>query len=129
MFKTKVKQQNLNGPRPAKSASSAEPNILSRVKKMKRAAVYITLTVFITHVTCVRYHSYTGEKISDPEEKRLAAAGVLRWCSVDVAPCSPKDYRRINGSCNNLHRPSRGASLTPYRRLLKPVFAVGNLRG
>lgn len=31
-------------------------------------------------------------------------------------------YRTIDGTCNNLKRPLSGAALTPFRRLLKPIY-------
>lgn len=37
-------------------------------------------------------------------------------------------YRRIDGSCNNHFNSLRGASLTPYSRLLPPNYADGKSR-
>lgn len=42
------------------------------------------------------------------------------------APClKAAKYRSIDGSCNNLNRPTWGASLTPFRRMMPPAYADG----
>lgn len=40
----------------------------------------------------------------------------------DIPPCDPKEGRRVDGSCNNLKNPARGAGHTPFARVLSPVF-------
>ena len=44
-------------------------------------------------------------------------------CSKNL--CFHKQYRSIDGTCNNLGNPMWGASLTAFRRLLKPVYENG----
>ncbi|XP_071494887.1 peroxidasin homolog [Diadema antillarum] len=39
--------------------------------------------------------------------------------------CFHKKYRSFDGSCNNLQHPEWGASLTPFKRLLKPIYENG----
>ena len=39
--------------------------------------------------------------------------------------CYHKKYRTIDGTCNNLDNPMWGASLTAFRRLLRPVYENG----
>ncbi|KAL3275369.1 hypothetical protein HHI36_020136 [Cryptolaemus montrouzieri] len=39
--------------------------------------------------------------------------------------CFHNRYRSIDGSCNNLQNPTWGASLTPFRRILKPIYEDG----
>lgn len=42
--------------------------------------------------------------------------------------CESKEnscYRSIDGTCNNLKNPLNGAALTPFRRLLKPIYEDG----
>jgi len=41
--------------------------------------------------------------------------------------CDPiAKYRRIDGYCNNLEKPSWGAAETPFFRLLNANFSDGN---
>ncbi|XP_022903530.2 peroxidasin [Onthophagus taurus] len=39
--------------------------------------------------------------------------------------CFHSKYRNIDGTCNNLQNPLWGASLTPFRRILKPIYENG----
>ncbi|KAK4877721.1 hypothetical protein RN001_010227 [Aquatica leii] len=39
--------------------------------------------------------------------------------------CFHSRYRSIDGMCNNLQNPSWGASLTAFRRILKPIYENG----
>lgn len=39
--------------------------------------------------------------------------------------CFHSKYRSIDGSCNNLLHPTWGASLTAFRRILKPIYEDG----
>ena len=39
--------------------------------------------------------------------------------------CYHRKYRTQDGSCNNLQHPEWGASLTPFKRLLKPIYENG----
>lgn len=39
--------------------------------------------------------------------------------------CFHMKYRTIDGTCNNLQNPSWGASLTGFRRILKPIYENG----
>uniref|UniRef100_V9GWQ8 Peroxidasin n=1 Tax=Craspedacusta sowerbii TaxID=128124 RepID=V9GWQ8_CRASO len=39
--------------------------------------------------------------------------------------CFHRKYRSIDGSCNNLNHPMWGAALTPFSRLLRPVYENG----
>nr|XP_018667950.1 peroxidasin-like isoform X2 [Ciona intestinalis] len=44
-------------------------------------------------------------------------------CSRDI--CFHRKYRSPDGTCNNLHHPMWGASLTPFHRLLQPIYENG----
>ncbi|XP_075970961.1 peroxidase-like [Anticarsia gemmatalis] len=47
-------------------------------------------------------------------------------CTVSVKlPCDANDWRRTDGSCNNLKYPSRGTHLNPQYRMLPPHFYNG----
>ncbi|XP_050539953.1 peroxidasin isoform X2 [Daktulosphaira vitifoliae] len=39
--------------------------------------------------------------------------------------CFHTKYRTIDGTCNNLQNPMWGASLTPFRRIMKPIYENG----
>lgn len=39
--------------------------------------------------------------------------------------CFHSNYRSIDGTCNNLQHPTWGASLTEFRRILKPIYEDG----
>ena len=41
--------------------------------------------------------------------------------------CNPERFRSIDGSCNNLENSHWGAAMSPFRRLIPPQFADGNL--
>ena len=45
--------------------------------------------------------------------------------SVDCTTASAKAYRTPDGSCNNLNQPLKGASNTPFSRLLPPNYEDG----
>ncbi|XP_050437286.1 peroxidase-like [Adelges cooleyi] len=50
----------------------------------------------------------------------------LDLCAPKVQ-CNPNEkYRSYNGSCNNFVIPTYGASVTPFLRLMDPVYADGN---
>lgn len=50
-----------------------------------------------------------------------------RWCVSEVLPCNPQETRRLDGTCNNLKHPNRGASHTPTYRLLPAHYDKGKL--
>jgi hypothetical protein len=40
--------------------------------------------------------------------------------------CRPEDkFRTLDGTCNNLHAPEKGATMQPFRRILPPVYDDG----
>lgn len=43
----------------------------------------------------------------------------------EIEPCDPNEGRRIDGSCNNLEHPTRGASNTPVFNVLPTIFING----
>lgn len=47
------------------------------------------------------------------------------WCINEVLPCNPDEGRRLDGTCNNLKYPNRGAPHTPQRRLLPAEYDKG----
>ncbi|KAJ0182211.1 hypothetical protein K1T71_001580 [Dendrolimus kikuchii] len=49
----------------------------------------------------------------------------LILCTILVQPCRKDENRRVDGTCTNPHHPSRGASLTPFPRLLPAQYGPG----
>lgn len=45
-----------------------------------------------------------------------------RICTVNIQPCDPEEWKRLDGSCNNLEYPSVGTHRTPTTRLLPPIL-------
>ncbi|PZC78258.1 hypothetical protein B5X24_HaOG202330 [Helicoverpa armigera] len=43
------------------------------------------------------------------------------WCINDIQPCDAEEWRRLDGSCNNLKHPARGTTHTPFYRMLPAV--------
>ncbi|CAH0729037.1 unnamed protein product, partial [Brenthis ino] len=70
----------------------------------------------------VYYESYSGKKLTKEEVKAYTKQNSTFWCINEVIPCNPYEGRRIDGSCNNLKYPNRGAAHTPNLRLLPPEY-------
>ncbi|KAJ8733048.1 hypothetical protein PYW07_015647 [Mythimna separata] len=68
------------------------------------------------------YDSYHGVPIDVSEVKRRDKSNTTFWCVNEIEPCDPLEGRRVDGSCNNLKYPSRGASHTPFTRILPPIY-------
>ncbi|XP_078669070.1 peroxidasin-like isoform X2 [Branchiostoma floridae x Branchiostoma belcheri] len=73
-------------------------------------------------------YSYT--ELISPSHLRLVAN--LSGCSThqQTVNCSDRicfhqRYRSFDGTCNNFQHPMWGAALTPFRRLLKPIYENG----
>lgn len=61
-----------------------------------------------------------GGAFPDPTEFRRL---MKPYCPNRATACNRHDlYRTANGSCNNLHNPSWGASLTTQARLMPPSY-------
>ncbi|KAG6457899.1 hypothetical protein O3G_MSEX010545 [Manduca sexta] len=74
-------------------------------------------------VSCADYYSsYYGAKLTSAQVDAYRSNGTLANCTNVVEPCNPNEPRRINGTCNNLNNPTRGATRTPYYRLLDASF-------
>ncbi|KAG6457885.1 peroxidase [Manduca sexta] len=75
-------------------------------------------------VNCALYYdSYYGKTITREELKRHDKANTTFWCVNEIEPCDPNEWRRVDGSCNNLKNPTRGATHTPFYRVLPPIYA------
>ncbi|XP_059052429.1 peroxidase-like [Achroia grisella] len=70
----------------------------------------------------VYYDSFHGTVIGIEEMKEHVKKNTTFWCTNEIAPCNPNEGRRIDGSCNNLEHPTRGATHTPFYRVLPAVY-------
>ncbi|XP_060801166.1 peroxidase-like [Amyelois transitella] len=68
------------------------------------------------------YDSYLGTEIGIEEIKRYNKINATFWCTNDIEPCNTNEWKRIDGSCNNINHPSIGAANTPQVRLLPAVY-------
>ncbi|KAJ8731725.1 hypothetical protein PYW08_014455 [Mythimna loreyi] len=86
------------------------------------ALLLLQFVTVLCDVKTIFYDSYRGVNITDDEVKSYDARNITFWCVNEIEPCDPLEGRRVDGSCNNLEKPSRGASHTPFIRLLPPYF-------
>ncbi|XP_041976205.1 peroxidase-like [Aricia agestis] len=68
------------------------------------------------------YDAYSGQPITDAQFRDHVRKNTTFWCLNEVAPCDPNEYRRLDGTCNNLRAPNRGAPHTPLVRLLAAEY-------
>ncbi|KRT84503.1 peroxidase [Oryctes borbonicus] len=109
------------------------PNAPAR--ELARAAeVYErTLVNIRRHISKGRAMNFTSDfnyrEILSPEHLDLIAQ--LSGCMTHrtrrncTDMCFHSKYRNIDGTCNNLQHPMWGASLTGFRRILKPIYENG----
>ncbi|XP_013148471.1 PREDICTED: peroxidase-like [Papilio polytes] len=100
---------------------------------------YFVILVTLSRVSCIIYDTFTGREVALQRRMSNSTQDLLDglslfyqirpWCTIDVPECSPYEPRRVDGTCNNLRFPTRGATFTPYHRLLPPNHSTfGGLR-
>uniref|UniRef100_A0AC35TLS9 ShKT domain-containing protein n=1 Tax=Rhabditophanes sp. KR3021 TaxID=114890 RepID=A0AC35TLS9_9BILA len=57
------------------------------------------------------------------QQNRCASENPKNLCSLNT--CFHRQFRTIDGSCNNFERPAVGASFTSFVRLMRPVYEDG----
>ena len=71
----------------------------------------------------------TYQELVSPAHLHMIAnmSGCLRHThSTDCSDsCFHRKYRTLDGTCNNLHNPTWGASNVPFQRLLDPIYENG----
>ncbi|XP_026331114.1 peroxidase-like [Hyposmocoma kahamanoa] len=72
------------------------------------------------------YETYSGKQISPFKYAEYQALGLVPYCAQEIKTCDEHEKRRADYSCNNLHHPIRGTTMSPYRRLLSPKFGRGD---
>ena len=71
-----------------------------------------------------------GGGVPDLSSCELEILGRLSGCEehrekAQCSDCFHRQYRSIDGTCNNLDHPLQGAAATPFKRLLKPDYEDG----
>ncbi|XP_075970962.1 peroxidase-like [Anticarsia gemmatalis] len=84
--------------------------------------IFLLVFVLCDVKAVLYYDSYHGVPISVDAVKRHDKANTTFWCVNEIRPCDPFEGRRVDGTCNNLQNPQRGASHTPFIRVLPPVY-------
>ncbi|XP_072940468.1 salivary peroxidase/catechol oxidase-like [Epargyreus clarus] len=73
--------------------------------------------------TVVYYDTYTGRFITLEKYREHQKNNNTFWCTGEfLRECDLHEYRRIDGTCNNLKYPTRGSRHTPPYRLLSPEY-------
>ncbi|XP_063621662.1 peroxidase-like [Cydia splendana] len=88
--------------------------------------LWVLLTVSSLEARKVSFHTFYETVLTKEEILQQAKANTTFWCSSEIElPCDPNEFRRLDGSCNNLDHPAIGAAHTPFVRLLPPEFGNG----
>ncbi|XP_072936811.1 salivary peroxidase/catechol oxidase-like [Epargyreus clarus] len=73
------------------------------------------------------YDAYFGKPLKGRRQTFLSQGlNTTTLCTVPVRACRKDEGRRVDGTCTNPKYPSRGATLTPFPRLLPPIYGIGN---
>ncbi|XP_075971184.1 peroxidase-like [Anticarsia gemmatalis] len=80
---------------------------------------------FTPSVFCVVYEYYSGAAASKEKIHYYKQKGIVDVCTIDITQCFSNQYRRIDGSCNNMEMPARSCYLAPLARVLPAVFYNG----
>ncbi|VDM26750.1 unnamed protein product, partial [Toxocara canis] len=64
-----------------------------------------------------------GVALSDFSSRIIA--DIERFCPLKPTECPSSKFRTIDGTCNNVKRPSWGANYAPMQRLIKPAYSDG----
>ncbi|XP_030760728.1 LOW QUALITY PROTEIN: peroxidasin-like [Sitophilus oryzae] len=84
-------------------------------------------SVNMTHTTDFSYKEILSQEKLDLIA-RLSGCNAHRHTKNCSDMCFHSKYRSIDGTCNNLQHPTWGASLTGFRRVLKPIYEDGFAR-
>ncbi|CAK1604587.1 unnamed protein product [Parnassius mnemosyne] len=84
--------------------------------------LYLLLVTGTYAKLTINYDSFTGAPISLEEMKIRDVENITFWCTNEIELCDPEEGKRVDGSCNNLRYPSRGAPHTPTYRLLPAIY-------
>ncbi|KAG6457889.1 peroxidase [Manduca sexta] len=87
-------------------------------------SVYI-LSLCYCIANAVIYNTYKRAPATDEEIEQFKAKKNLETCTIAFEPCDENEWRRIDGSCNNLDYPSHGTFYTPEIRMLPANYSEG----
>ncbi|KAJ8731728.1 hypothetical protein PYW08_014458 [Mythimna loreyi] len=73
----------------------------------------------------VLYDTYTGVPLSEELLEYYEKNGLKETCTVNIQPCDANEWRRVDGSCNNLQEPARATFFSPMARILDAAFSDG----
>ncbi|XP_063812062.1 myeloperoxidase-like [Pseudophryne corroboree] len=123
MLKSRVKRETVN---PGDLlAFFKQPVAISR--NAIRAADYMDLTLLLIteKVKLIHPGPFNISDILTAEQKEIISK--LSGCAYQYLPkiCDPSPYRTITGECNNIKKPTLGASNTGFKRLLNPEYEDG----
>ncbi|KAJ8733044.1 hypothetical protein PYW07_015643 [Mythimna separata] len=74
----------------------------------------------------VLHDVYTGEPAAKCLLSFYKRNNLTDTCTVDVKPCDPNEWRRVDGTCNNLKNPGKGTFFGPVKRILDAKYHNGN---
>ncbi|KAJ8731720.1 hypothetical protein PYW08_014450 [Mythimna loreyi] len=91
---------------------------------MVRRLIFLAyFSLCVRNLNAVLYDCISGQPANSTQLRIYAERNNIEVCTVDVKPCDPEEWQRVDGSCNNLKYPSRGAFRTPTIRLLPLDFS------
>nr|CAD7588585.1 unnamed protein product [Timema genevievae] len=108
-------------------AADVYERTLYNIRKHVEAGMKINLTKGTQKLEEIRDFSYKELLSSSHLElvANLSGCMVHRPFTNCSDMCFHSKYRAIDGTCNNLQHPMWGASLTGFRRILKPIYENG----
>ncbi|CAD0198067.1 unnamed protein product [Chrysodeixis includens] len=74
----------------------------------------------------LRYDYHSSKPVTRSLLTYYESVNATDTCTYDVAPCDPNEWRRLDGSCNNLKHPAKGTYFVPMIRLMEPHYHNGN---
>ncbi|XP_028027269.1 peroxidase-like [Bombyx mandarina] len=84
--------------------------------------ISILIILVVNLAKAVYYDSWEGTPLTDEQRQAYENANILSTCANNIQPCDETEWRRTDGSCNNLYYPTRGAYHTPTFRILPADF-------
>ncbi|KAJ8731721.1 hypothetical protein PYW08_014451 [Mythimna loreyi] len=92
----------------------------------KELIILTVVSLCVSGLNAILYDCVSGKPANRTQLRIYAQRNNTGVCTVDVKPCDPKEWQRVDGSCNNLKYPSRGTHRTPTIRLLPLDFSPNN---
>ncbi|CAH0626857.1 unnamed protein product [Chrysodeixis includens] len=90
---------------------------------LKRIAVVCLL---VNLALGLRYDYHSSKPVTESLLAYYDSLNATDTCTLEVAPCDPNEWRRLDGSCNNLKQPAKGTYFVPMIRLMEPHYHNGN---